>query len=801
MHRWKKPLTRRTPFFLIGLTITFCFVFIADLSGDGSALFLASARAQEQTAAQPPAQPPPEQPNTEQPRQEAKPALMVAGKFTGINEPEGIKLVAETSDFKHLLQIAAIANKEVKDLRVEVAPFTGPNSVQSNIAWKVNNQAGDKSVTVPGLASVPLELSADLPIAGNYDSTIWLIYAEKRWPIKLTVTRMRAAPSVEVLGIETTLDTAFLPAENAYLWLTLHETAGKKATLNIPTLTSLALVQSDKSKLQAKYDCFQVNCLGEECKTENGFLVLNPGQTVHVQLTVVGLSDSGEFSGNLRVSSPDGDPIDKAVTILRRKSGWLAGLLIALGVAISFLLRHYASNVRPRLIRQREALALQQDIEELIRTHKSLIADEQDALDHLDRQARDLIEDIATARVVNAEQVIKDIKAKVEIFPRWVQERGRVDKLKPTELQQEFRDALNKIKDFMYEPTIKDEALKEAVKTLDNIAPQMKVKVREYWTTKTTDFKNELNALLKSSLSTVVKEDLTREVEPELKRVDAFLKDEKLDDAQTAYSKARLAYVRILSRELKSSLPETVPLGFDPPSWKQLKDKVISLLNAAESEAADPQRATDAYLQAYSTYLEGLIWKLQDRVKSKKESIDKDTNISPPDQIKFRGLLDSVALNLTQALTKINSGDMRGAAQDYEAATKGFVQVDTELKASGGTMAAAADASAPAAAGTATTIPGPFELPFLDLFTSHGRTPTVVELTQKLGVFDLIFTAIVLLIAVFLGLKLLWVGNLTWGGWDAYLSAVLWGLGLHQVSGVAFEGLQGLAAKFGPEVK
>lgn len=779
MQRWNPPMARNALSFgiiiVLGLLVT-----ASSIENSGI------AHAQETV----PQQPAPA-------RQPSEPSLMVAGKFTGVNEPEGIKLTSETSDLKHVFQIASITNKEVSDVRVEVAPFTGPNSTQTKIDWTINNQAGDKPFTVSGLALVPLELHANLPVAGAYTTTIWLIYDNKRWPIPLTVTRTKTPPTVEILGVEIARDSAVM-ASDASLWFTLHEKAGKQVRLYLPTVTSLALVQSDKTRLQAKYDSINVSCVSQDCKQENNFLVLSPGQTVQLRLTIVGLKDSGEFSGNLRVSGADGDPIDQAITLLRRRSGWLAGLLIALGVGISFLLRHYASAVRPRLILQREVLALKEDIDELKRSKTALTVDEQEVLDRLDKQTQDIADDITIARADNIDQKVKDIKSKVEIFPRWVQERGRVDDLKPVELQREFRDKLDTIKQFMNTQPITDELLKETRTTLDQIGPQIKVKVKEDLTNKIAALNTEVNTH-RNSATLDIQNRLAKEVNPEISKVEALLKADQLRDARTAYESARLAFVRILGDELTLSLPAatTTPLGFTDPEWQQFRQEVLDLLSQS-ANASDPDEATRLYLTAYSQYLRGLISKLQATVKARQELIDQSASISPIDKAKHKQSLGDAAVKLVNALPKIDAGEMQGAAQDYEAARAVLVQVDKELSAIGGTMSTATgDTAVTTAAASPGMVPGPLTLPFLDAFATRGRTTTVREITRKLGLLDFAFTLVVLLIAVFLGLKLLWIDNATWGGWDAYLSAVLWGLGLHQVSGTAFEGLQGLAAKFG----
>ena len=53
------------------------------------------------------------------------------------------------------------------------------------------------------------------------------------------------------------------------------------------------------------------------------------------------------------------------------------------------------------------------------------------------------------------------------------------------------------------------------------------------------------------------------------------------------------------------------------------------------------------------------------------------------------------------------------------------------------------------------------------------------------------------IVAVVIGMNLLYVSKPTWGGWGDYLVALLWGLGVHAVGGgQAFGGVQGLRKQF-----
>jgi hypothetical protein len=75
------------------------------------------------------------------------------------------------------------------------------------------------------------------------------------------------------------------------------------------------------------------------------------------------------------------------------------------------------------------------------------------------------------------------------------------------------------------------------------------------------------------------------------------------------------------------------------------------------------------------------------------------------------------------------------------------------------------------------------------------RTP-VEKIAWKLRLSDWIFDLVVLLIAVILGISVLWVTDATWGGVEDYIPAFLWGLGLHAVSASTFQGFGGLRQRF-----
>ena len=113
--------------------------------------------------------------------------------------------------------------------------------------------------------------------------------------------------------------------------------------------------------------------------------------------------------------------------------------------------------------------------------------------------------------------------------------------------------------------------------------------------------------------------------------------------------------------------------------------------------------------------------------------------------------------------------------------------------------------AAPGQAADTAPTPSPMDLGLVGLSVFAGlglRGTRFSSLSPQgwrtlLGGLDLIVLVFALVASVALGLKLLWVDNATWGTVNDYVVALLWGLGLHQISNAAFEGLGGVVDKWG----
>lgn len=725
--------------------------------------------------------------------EQPKPALRLAGRFTGAGETEGIKLTSTVGAFSQEFQVESI-EKEVKDLRISVVPFTGPNSNLVETMWTVNGQPGELKVTVPAADVVNLRITASLLIEGAYDSVISLIYNNRRWSIPIKVTRTRPVPTVDIPTLEAVRNVSSASKEDVSMRMTLRENAGQEVRLSRPILLSLLLVEPNKTKVQALYDDFSV--MDDKGGNLDESFILKPRETKSLRLVVKGLRDTGEFNGSISISGPDVGPVNQTVTIYRKESWLFAALLIGLGVAASFLIRLYIKTGRPRMIRQRRAALVLSELEDIARGIGELSDVENETIQELRRRLNDLYEDIELITSAKADDVINEVDRKLDIFPKWVSGRRVVDALQPPDLQGQFRDKLLDVKVFMLKTQVTVDETTTIETLLDKLEGEITAAKKSDLTKRLADFGREVNNKRKETSSADVRLRLTQEIDPRISEISNLLNQNNLEESRVTYNEARVSYAHILADDLTASLPQSPPRGFDGSAWDNFKSRLIDSLMSLK-KSGNPELATEAYENTYNLYLRELIQKMLGSIKTLTSIIDGSKSMLSTEEIEdYKRKLQAIASRLDSALEKLDSELLREARQGYEAARQDFEVIITQGQSKGIIMKGT-DGAATATATTGGSIPEPFDLPFwVGVFHRKKRErPSPDQTERHLFLYDLIFTAFVLLAAVLLGLKILWADNATWGGFNEYFTAVLWGLGLHQVSGVASEGVAGWASK------
>lgn len=708
---------------------------------------------------------------------------------------EGIKLNRNSTNFSYSFTIEATTDAPVTGLQIMIAPLVGPDGAQVETQCNVNKQACASSpVDIPASGAVQVEVAATLPLEGAYTTAITLTYAGRRESTPLTVTRTRAALPVEVLGIETVRSDSLWPAAPS-VWLTLSGKPGVETSqLHLPTIVGLSLTGSENTKYQARFNSITVT--GEDGKNVES-VVLKSGETHRYLLTINGLNAAGQYAGTLRVEGRDAQPIDKPISILVKSSALVATFLIGIGVWVGYLLRRYGTRDRPRLLQQRRLLILFSETETLEREAGQLNEDEKSVLIIIRRRLDGLYEDVGADLAEDADAAIKLIDDKLTMFPLWVNTRRRANSVRPPELAEPFRVKLNKVREVLREKQPKDDALKEAQDILKTLPDEITKAVKDDLTKRLKEFRDEVEKFRQAVTSASILDSIRDRLEPEIKRAEDSVNSGHLESARAAFDEARLEYARLLTEDLRSNLETaTDPLGFDAMKWGALKADVLARLDEVSRET-DADKAIAAYQSAYTHYLQALAAALRGEVEKDIKIVQALADkLTDEDKGKYTGALNAIVKRLDMVARHLAAGALREAADEYKQAKDALQATAVELKGKGAKMSGEAaktlpearEAGAvPAAAGELPTLAAPERDPL--------ARPSVKDLTKRLRRYDMLVTLVLFIVAVVLGLSLLWVKDPTWGGWEDALTAVLWGLGLHQVAGGAFEGLMGLRDK------
>lgn len=709
--------------------------------------------------------------------------------IVGASAAEGLKLNSNSSSFTYLFTVEATSGA-VSGVRVRVAPFTGPDRALVETKCEINNKpCADGAVTVPALDSIQIKVTATLPLEGIYTSSLTLTYGGKREPsTPISVTRARANIPVEVVGVETVRDEPILWSGAKTVWLTLGGNPGAESySLQPPTPVALALQGPNNTKLQA--DIGTVTVKDEQGNEVKDSFNIKSGETRRYQMTIAGLDDAGQYTGTLRVAALDALPVDKPLTIVVKSSALCAALLIGVGVLVGYLLKRYGTRDRPRLLQQRRLLILASEVNTLEREAGQLNDDEKGVLVLIRRWIDDLYEDLQVGVAKEPDAAVELLDKKLTLIPLWVNARRRMEAVRPAELAEPFRARLDAVRSFLREKQPAQDALKKAQDALNTLPAEITKAVKDDLSKRLNDFGEEVQKFQKNVTDPNILDAIRTRVEPAIARAAADVEAERFDAARAAFDEARGDYARLLAEDLRARLDSaSVPSGFNAVQWQSLKSEVAARLDQV-STTSDPDAALAAYHAAYTGYLQKLADALSGEVKERLAKLKAEADKFTEEDLQSHSAdLNAIFKHLDGVARRLAARELTEAAGEYQQAKEALGRIDGKLRAGGISMSvAASEATADALA--AGSIPGPGgELPTVAVLEREPRArPTVESLTKRLRWYDRTVTFIIFLVAVTLGLYLLWINDPTWGGWGDWLTAVLWGLGLHRVADAPIE--------------
>ena len=305
-----------------------------------------------------------------------------------------------------------------------------------------------------------------------------------------------------------------------------------------------------------------------------------------------------------------------------------------------------------------------------------------------------------------------------------------------------------------------------------------------------------------STASDALRVRLTEEVSPKIK---AGMENANANNQAAARSEldaARKTYACILAEDLRDNVAseKTAPYGILQADWGKLVENVRNCASEACSQNTDPDHATMLYQEAYSLYLKAVIGALRKRVQDGIASVKANAGLDDDVKKDLTTRLNIETSKLDGATSKLRENRFREAFDDYTAARNEVETIAGEVKQKTGVQMSSIPTgtqASPVAQPRATISAPVSEQKVVRMNERTIQTDaTIGKLSKEMKWFDFFFMIVVLCVSLLLGLKLLWVDDPTWGGAKAYLAALLWGLGLYQVSGAAFVGVSGLIEKW-----
>ena len=287
-----------------------------------------------------------------------------------------LELKLDSDAFKYHFTLCELDGHPVDEVRLTAEPFIDDNGMQHVPEWRIGEAdpaaTPSRSIVTPlaALERKVVVLSASLPSLGQYRTTLIPWWGgQSRQHIELKVERIR--PTLNVAIEEASVFAQVGNTDTVAFTLNLRETQDKPAVLHVPTLASLTQQLGPDAKASALG--WTANLVVTE---ENK--ALQPSESIQLARSAakeIGFRlerfpGPGKYEAKLRFTAPGAVPLDKSVTLYVRYHWPVATVLIALGVLVSFLLRWWVGQEKPRLELLHSAARLERELQRIEQLQK-----------------------------------------------------------------------------------------------------------------------------------------------------------------------------------------------------------------------------------------------------------------------------------------------------------------------------------------------------------------------------------------------------------------------------------------------
>jgi hypothetical protein len=688
---------------------------------------------------------------------------------------EGFALTRSVSTFEQNFDIVLTGTDEVDDLRLAVDPFHDDRRGRVVPEVRVGGAPLEPAKRYAIRKDAPLELkvTASLPAKGKHMSRIVMRYGGQRVVVPLTVTRKKAAASIDVAEVPSSRVElgAREKRGRAEFKLRVRETDGRDTQLDAPEMVLLR--KDGSSSLKTTDHGFTID-------TAAPAPVLIPaGET---RTLTAGLADlePGEYTAQVALPGGEGAPKQVNATILVRRSIWIAALLLLIGVLLSILARDLWVRRRDE-IRARQTVALVAgELDRILLVSPPTVAEGKvvdairDKLVTIDETFVNNPADDVKNPAADVKAELTEIRARLPVLSRYLKLAGAA---REAGVYDEVRADLETAEDYLqYESASADEAdtALDKVGTYLRQAPKLKAAI------------DELASALEAWRGEHPGGPVPKGDEIGKKVVDAraALLREDLATAATLHDEGWGLLATATADELRDLVSSAdPPPGLDAAAWQDLANFVRAAVG--DIGALPPMQAVSRYRATYREYLHritaGMRGRVSDKLKAAQTAGNQDVVAAMEE---LRGLLVGVEDHL--------AGDrLAPASQAYEQARQKWM----EKKAAGMLMSASGAPENDAAPAGSSAVPQPVDAGRVPegLTEATSSLPKSADLARQLRDIETLVTLVAAVAAVGSGLVLLYYAEPVWGTVKDMVVAVLWGLGLHQAGVAAFPGVTATA--------
>jgi hypothetical protein len=692
-----------------------------------------------------------------------------SGEFSAT--PVALAVSATSETFEYRLGIEEIGGAAVEEVELSVTPLVDDRGAQHVVSWGLEGGAidtrGRKSVVKPVAPSTQytVVLRASLPELGTYKATLTPFWnGGPHQKIALTVTRARPALNLEVRDPDPIAQTGDL--ETVTFKVVLQATEDRGVRLKAPVLRSFVEIRGADAGAKRFYASGALTVkddkTGKPIEGDDD-LALGPRESKSLRFELKGLSGPGHYEATVRFASADAPPVDKTVAIFLREGALWAVLLIGLGVALSWVLRWFVMNERPRVANQQVVLGLISDLKECLEL-PGVDEDGRGLVAAVRRDLRALLSEFLVKVDARDQQRLEALGLKVQLVHKCLVLRPSVLAIASPGVRNEYLNTLDTIAAVLRLADATCAKLASCDTDLIGLPDQIRASVAK-------DLEQREEALRKD-LETAITQLSPGRLLTDLATIKAELEASLGARSFEALVRAQTGLVRALADDLLRRLDRR-PGFVDQATWPEAANLVRRLLEPART--AEPARAREIYRVAYATYLRRLN-------EAAKQILDRATKAGGDQKVLTP--LDNLHKNIVAAL---DGGQLE--------------QADNQIFALGKELLAAfgsgGDQMGPPGQPPADVPLAPSGLVVPEILPASPSDLPRLAKTEAIAAarihrawyFEALINVAVLVAALGLGIKLLYVDDLTWGGWSGYLTAGLWGVGLHQFT---YSGIGGL---------